>query len=62
MQAVKRVFQYLHRTSYYKLKFQANNSNYASPIVYVDSDLGGDCMDRKSILGFAVLLDREAIL
>jgi len=32
------------------------------PIVYVDSDWEGDCMDRKLILGFAVLLDRGAIL
>jgi len=31
------------------------------PIVYVDSDWGGDCIDRKSTLGFAVLLDRRAI-
>jgi len=61
MQAVKRVFRYLHGTSYYELEFQANNSNYASPIVYVNSDWGGDCMDRKSILGFAVLSDGGAI-
>jgi len=61
MQAVKRVFQYLCRTSHYGLEFQANNSNYALPIVYVDSDWGGDCMDRKSILGFAVLSDGGAI-
>ena len=50
-----------HGTSYYGLEFQANNSNYASPIVYVDSDWGGDHMDRKSISGFAVLLDGGAI-
>ena len=61
MQAVKRVFRYLCRTSHYGLEFQANNSNYALPIVYVDSDWGGDCMDRKSILGFAVLSDGGAI-
>jgi len=61
MQAVKCVFRYLCRTSHYGLEFQANNSNYALPIVYVDSDWGGDCMDRKSILGFAVLLDGGAI-
>ena len=61
MQAVKRVFQYLHGTSHYGLEFQANNSNDASPIVYVDSDWGGDRMDRKSISGFAILLDGGAI-
>jgi len=61
MQAVKRVFRYLHGTSHYGLEFQANNSNYTSPIVYVDSDWGGDCIDRKSILGFAVLSDGGAI-
>ena len=48
--------------SHYRLEFQANNSNYALPIVYVDSDWGEDCMDRKSISGFAVLLDGGAIL
>ena len=47
MQAVKCVFRYLRGTSHYVLEFQANNSNDASPIVYVDSDWGGDCMDRK---------------
>jgi len=31
------------------------------PIVYVDSDWGGDHMDRKSILDFVVLLDGGAI-
>jgi len=61
MQAVKHVFQYLHGTSHYGLEFQANNSNYISPIAYVDSDWGGDHMDRKSISGFAVLLDGGAI-
>ena len=61
MQAVIRVFWYLCRTSYYGLEFQTNNSNDASPIVYVDSDWGGDCMDRKSISGFAVLLDGGVI-
>jgi len=62
MQAVKYVFRYLHGTSHYRLEFQANNSNDASPIVYVDSDWGGDCMDRKSISGFVVLLNGGAIL
>jgi len=62
MQAVKCVFRYLRRTSHYGLEFQANNSNDASPIVYVDSDWGGDRMDRKSISGFAVLLDGGTIL
>jgi len=61
MQAVKHVFWYLCRTSHYGLEFQANNSNYASPIVYVNSDWGGDRMDRKSISGFAVLSDGGAI-
>ena len=61
MQAVKCVFRYLRGTSHYGLEFQANNSNDASPIVYVDSDWRGDCMDRKSISGFAVLLDGGAI-
>jgi len=37
MQAVKCVFQYLHRINHYGLEFQANNSNYASPIVYVEA-------------------------
>jgi len=62
MQAVKCVFRYLRGTSHYVLEFQANNSNDASPIVYVDSDWGGDRMDRKSISGFAVLLDGGTIL
>ena len=61
MQAVKHVFQYLCKTSHYALEFQANNSNDTLLIVYVDSDWGGDHMDRKSILGFVVLLDGEAI-
>ena len=39
-----------------------NNSNDTSPIVYVDSDWEEDHMDKKSISGFAVLLDRGAIL
>jgi len=61
MQAVKCVFQYLHGTSHYGLKFQANDLNDILPIVYVDSDWGGDRMDRKSISDFAVLLDGGAI-
>jgi len=61
MQAIKRIFRYLHETSYYELEFQANNSNYALLIVYVDSDWEEDCMNRKSILGFIVLLNRGAI-
>jgi len=61
MQAVKCIFQYLCGTSHYRLEFQANNSNDISPIVYVDLDWKGDCIDRKSILCFVVLLDGGAI-
>jgi len=38
IQAVKHVFRCLYETSHYELEFQANNSNYTLPIVYVDSD------------------------
>jgi len=61
MQAVKHIFQYLHRTSHYRLEFQANNPNSTPLVVYVDLDWAGDHMDRKSISGLAVLLDGEAI-
>jgi len=61
IQVVKRVFRYLCRTSHCKLEFQANDSDDTLPIVYVDSDWGGDHMDRKSNLGFALLLDGGAI-
>jgi len=42
--------------------YDTNNSNDTLPIVNVDSDWGEDHMDKKSISGFAVLLDERAIL
>jgi len=61
MLAVKHVFWYLCRTSRYRLEFCMNNSIGTPPIAYVDSDWVGDWADRKSILGYTILLDGEAI-
>jgi len=38
MQAVKRIFRYLHGTSHYKLEFQSNDSTISSLKAFVDSD------------------------
>ena len=61
MLAVKYVFQYLRGTSKYRLVFCANNSIDSPPIAYVDSDWAGDRADRKSILGYTILLNGGAI-
>jgi len=61
MQAVKRIFRYLHGTSHYKLEFQSNDSTPSSLKAFVDSDWAGDRVDRKSISGFIVMLDQGAV-
>jgi len=38
MQAVKRIFRYLHGTSHYKLEFQSNDSTISLLKAFVDSD------------------------
>jgi len=61
MQAVKCVFRYLRGTSHYKLEFRAEDTLTGEPEVYVDSDWAGDRTDRKSISGFAIVMDGGAV-
>jgi len=61
MQAVKRIFHYLRGTSHYKLEFQAEDTLTGEPEVYVDSDWAGDWTDRKSISGFAIVMDEGTV-
>jgi len=62
IQAVKRIFCYLRGTSHYKLEFRAEDILTREPEVYVDSDWTGDRTDKKSISGFAIVMDRGAVL
>ena len=61
LQAVKRVFRYLHSISHYKLEFRGNSFTGSPFISYVDSDWAGDCSDKKSISGYAILMDGGAV-
>ena len=61
IQAIKCIFHYLYRTSYYKLKFQSNDSTFLSLEVFVDFNQAKDWMDRKSISGFIIILDQGAV-
>jgi len=59
--AVKRIFCYLQGTSQFKLNFKAQNVENSPPIVFVNSDWAGDKADRKSMLGYVILIDGGGI-
>ena len=59
--AIKHIFCYLRGTSQYKLNFKAQNVENSPPIVFVNSDWAGDKADRKSMLGYVILIDGGGI-
>ena len=60
-QAAKRILRYLKATQYICLTYEASTTSENLLMAYTDADWGSDQLDRKSVSGYAVFINKKLV-